>query len=421
MSLPSQGGIGFGGATRGRRRRGRGGPRKILAGVIVLAIVGGVVWAVLPGGEPDAESEATGAGSSATLAQATPVVPRTALDGAQGSGQPVAPGGEADRTEDRQTLLASQTPSEPLTRPEPQPQMRTVAQPQQQTPERPAEQRPSVLATPAATEADRFAGQEPSAAIATLVQRAEEALKANDPVAAREHYNRALLSERATESDRASIRQQMAALNEDLMFSPRVYPDDPFATVYEVQSGDSLSRIAQREGVAAEWRLIQRVNRLSNPSGIYVGQKLKLLRGPFHAVVSKSAFRMDVYVGPPGDVDQWVYVRSFTVGLGEYDGTPLGVFTVRRHSKLINPFWRNPRTGEEFAADDPENPIGEHWIGLRGLGQAETYSGYGIHGTIEPESIGREMSMGCVRMLPDDVALVYELLSESISEVHIVE
>ncbi|MFI4882486.1 MAG: L,D-transpeptidase family protein, partial [Phycisphaerales bacterium JB064] len=255
----------------------------------------------------------------------------------------------------------------------------------------------------------------------TLIQQAEAAIKANDPITARERYNQALLSDRATAADRAHIREQMANLNQDLIFSPRVYPDDPFATVYEVQGGDSLAKIAQSEGVATEWLLIQRVNRLSNPNNIYKGQKLKLVRGPFHAVVSKSAFRMDVYVGPPEEIDQWVYVRSFRVGLGEQDGTPLGAFKVRRHSKLINPFWRNPRTGEEFAADDPANPIGEHWVGLRGLGQAETFSGYGIHGTVEPESIGRSMSMGCVRMLPEDVALVYELLTEDISEVHIVE
>jgi hypothetical protein len=229
------------------------------------------------------------------------------------------------------------------------------------------------------------------------------------------------MHERATASDRASIRQQMQALNEDLIFSPRVYPNDPFSTKYTVQGGDRLSTIAQREGVATEYLLIQRVNRLANANSIFEGQTLKLVRGPFHAVVHKDAYRMDVFVGPPDETDQWVFVRSFDVGLGELDGTPVGAFTVRRHSKLIDPFWRNPRTGEEFAASDPENPIGERWIGLKGLGEAEAYSGYGIHGTVEPESIGQSKSMGCVRMLPGDVELVYELLTEQISQVHIVE
>lgn len=410
MSLPSQGGIGFGGATRGRRRRGRGGGggRKIIAAVVVIGLAGGLVWAFSSGGDTP---ESTNPDTDATgLARAQPQDrgPRVPID----SGRP----------EEGSARRVSAPPETRTT--EPQPQSRTVAQrgDQDQATQQPAGDSPTgVLATPVQDTPVFTNPSRPSAAVATLVERAEEALKANDPVAAREHYNRALMHERATASDRASIREQMAALNADLIFSPRVYPNDPFSTKYTVQGGDSLSRIAQVEGVATEWRLIQRVNRLSNPGGIFEGQTLKLVRGPFNAVVTKSAYRMDVYIGPPEEVDQWVYVRSFPVGLGELDGTPVGAFTVRRHSKLIDPFWRNPRTGEEFSASDPENPIGEHWIGLEGLGQAQTYSGYGIHGTVEPESIGQSMSMGCVRMLPDDVALVYELLSEQISQVHIVE
>jgi len=44
---------------------------------------------------------------------------------------------------------------------------------------------------------------------------------------------------------------------------------------------------------------------------------------------------------------------------------------------------------------------------------------YGIHGTIDPASIGENMSMGCIRMLPKDVALVYDLLVNKHSRVTI--
>lgn len=417
MPLPSQGGIGFGGATRGRRRRGKGrGGRKPLVAVVVLLLVGGLVWAFKPGGGPkDGNAQPTALARGDAEPRGTPPGMIATSD---------ARTDQAPRSETSAQLVQSPEPSAGSTRtapqePRPGSGSQTTATQEQPAPYRevPAQ---GVLATPAPSAPEPMAARAPVPAVATLLERAEAALKANEPLAAREHFNRALMHERASEADRAHIRQRMTELNNDLIFSPRVYPNDPFATVYEVQSGDSLARIAQREGVATEWLLIQRVNRLSNPNSIFRSQKLKLVRGPFHAVVSKSAFRMDVYIGPPDEPDQWMFVRSFRVGLGEDDGTPLGAFTVRRHSKLINPFWRNPRTGEEFAADDPNNPIGDHWIGLRGLGQAETFSGYGIHGTIEPESIGQERSMGCVRMLPDDVALVYELLSEEISQVHIV-
>ncbi len=51
------------------------------------------------------------------------------------------------------------------------------------------------------------------------------------------------------------------------------------AKIYEVVSGDSLSKIAKREyGNASEWNRIYDANRdiLSDPNKIYPGQKLKI-------------------------------------------------------------------------------------------------------------------------------------------------
>lgn len=251
------------------------------------------------------------------------------------------------------------------------------------------------------------------------VRSAEEKIKAGDLVAARQMLSRALASAK-TETERAPLRQRLSALNEDLVFSPKVYPGDTFVETYTVQSGDALAKIASKRDLATDWRLIQRVNRLSNPNRISVGQKLKLVRGPFHAVVTKSAYRLDLYMGSPDEPSSWVFVRSYTVGLGEDNGTPTGNFVVKKNSKLVNPYWVNPRTGEKFAADDPKNPIGEHWIGIEGVGESAPYVGYGLHGTIEPDSIGRQRSMGCVRMHSDDIAQMYELLVEGVSVVRIV-
>lgn len=49
--------------------------------------------------------------------------------------------------------------------------------------------------------------------------------------------------------------------------------------IYEVVSGDSLSKIAKREyGNATEWKRIYEANRdiLKDPDKIYPGQKLKI-------------------------------------------------------------------------------------------------------------------------------------------------
>jgi hypothetical protein len=250
------------------------------------------------------------------------------------------------------------------------------------------------------------------------IAAARQRQAAGDLIAARVLFTRAL-AEARTEAERSAIRAELTKINEDLVFSPRLSPDDPWSLAYTVQPGDSLVRINQRQGLAPDWRLIQRINRMSNPNRLQVGQRLKLLRGPFHAVVTKSAFRLDLYMGPADRPEQWLYIRSFPVGLGEGGSTPTGTFVVKRNSKLVNPHWINPRTGQHFAAEDPLNPIGEHWIGLEGTGDAAGYAGYGLHGTIDPQSIGREMSMGCVRMADSDIELMYELLGEQVSVVRI--
>jgi len=36
--------------------------------------------------------------------------------------------------------------------------------------------------------------------------------------------------------------------------------------------------------------------------------------------------------------------------------------------------------------------------------------GYGIHGTWEPDTIGRQSSAGCIRLLNDDVAELFVML-----------
>lgn len=262
---------------------------------------------------------------------------------------------------------------------------------------------------------------------------ADQAMSARKPVEARAQLNKVLMDPRTSAKDRAGVRQYMAQINQDLVFSPTVFASDPIAEKYTVVSGDNLVKIARKTSSVTESTLIARINRMSNPNALQVGQSLKIIKGPFHAVVSKSGYRMDIYSGsapspssldmsglPEGAEPGWMYICSFPVGLGEKDGTPIANFAVKEN-KLVNPTWANPRTGESFGADDPKNPIGERWIGLAGLDEkSKGYAKYGIHGTIQPESIGNNMSMGCVRMRAEDVEIVYELLMPKVSVVKIV-
>ena len=227
------------------------------------------------------------------------------------------------------------------------------------------------------------------------------------------------------------LRARTAAINESLLFSPAIDNEDPISRLIRVRPNDALSKIARRENLGTDWRAIQIVNHLSNPNSIREGQALKLVEGPFHVIVDKSEYRLDLFWGPkpveseseaglpPAPRSDWLYIRSFYVGLGEHGLTPIGRF-IATSSKEANPSWRNPRTGEQYGRDDPQNPIGEFWLGIEGAdGPSRVHQGLGLHGTIEPESIGRDESMGCIRMLPGEIDIVWALLTPQVSRVYV--
>ncbi len=243
-----------------------------------------------------------------------------------------------------------------------------------------------------------------------LVQRGEL-------VNGRKLLNEALAGE-VGNMDAVILRRELGEINKQLVFSPQIYADDFLMGVFIVKKNDRLATIAP--AYHTPWQFIKLINQIHDERRIQLNARLKVVHGPFHAVVHKGAFRMDVYL--EGADGRRMYIRSFDVGLGKYNSTPGGEFIVQRHSKLTNPRWVNPRTSKVFYPDDPANPIGEYWIGLRGIGEGtKLLKGYGIHGTIEPGSIGREASMGCIRLTGDDIELLYSMLNEDESRVTIIE
>jgi nucleoid-associated protein YgaU len=235
-------------------------------------------------------------------------------------------------------------------------------------------------------------------------------LVTREPLRARAELTRLIESRILSGDDLSKACAAVNAVNDTLLWSSTLTPGDLICTSYMVKKGDTLSQIAKRNDVQADWRVIMRINGLRNERDVRVGRTLKLPTTAFHAEVSKRDYRIYLYAG---EGPSRVLVGAYDVGLGEFDSTPTGMFMVRPRSKLINPEWRNPRTGEHYFPDDPKNPIGERWIGLVGVEQANSgIKGYGIHGTVDPASIGQQASMGCVRMLPPGLDITYELLTE---------
>lgn len=388
---------------------------KLIIGGLVLAVVVVVVWAILAnregapvsppavatnGNEKSPETAAQGSGTNAAKTSDTvkPLTPKredSAPRLVMGQDVTMSPG--AQKT-------APPAISTPQTQPQQQTPVNTARNDQpQETPNKPvAIETPRDTSPRAITQAER------------LLEEGIRQAGAGKLVEARQTLSMALEQLDPYGKDANIAREQLGKINDVLVFSNKIAPNDPFGKAHKIASGEYLSTIAKRYGT--DWMFLARINNIKDPGRIQVGQTIKVIDGTFHALVRKSAFELDLYLGEGSDR---VFVRSFSVGLGELDSTPVGRFAVL--SRVSNPSWKNPRTGEYFAPDDPKNPIGDFWVGLKGIEpKTEGMNGYGIHGTIDPDSIGKMASMGCVRMMSDDIALVYELLTTSQNTIEIV-
>ena len=213
--------------------------------------------------------------------------------------------------------------------------------------------------------------------------------------------------------DAHQIRKVLMGINNELVFSRRVHPGDPLVGSYKIQPGDYYSRIAPRHKV--EWKLLERINQMP-ANRLAVGRTIKVINGPFHAVIDKSDYRMDMFL--PDTDGAWIYITSFSVGLGENNSTPEGQWIITPRSKTVDPQWSNPRTGQFFGRDNPLNPIGEYWLGLQGTDDnTRVAKSYGIHGTIDPDSIGKQKSMGCIRLGNKQIEFIYQMLVEKHSQI----
>jgi lipoprotein-anchoring transpeptidase ErfK/SrfK len=98
-------------------------------------------------------------------------------------------------------------------------------------------------------------------------------------------------------------------------------------------------------------------------------------------------------------VEDGIVQKTYTVAVGKPSTpSPEGSFTIAR--RVANPTYQH--NGKTIPAG-PGNPVGTRWMGL-------SKAGYGIHGTNEPNSIGKSASHGCIRMAKADLEEFYKLV-----------
>lgn len=222
-----------------------------------------------------------------------------------------------------------------------------------------------------------------SPALADELQKIDQQIQAGEFLPAHKELSRIYWERPA---DRAAIQSRLDSAASTIFFQPQPH----FAEPYVIQPGDRLESIAKKYKLS--WEYLSALNRTS-PTRIQAGKRLKVLKGPFSAAVDLQDFALTVHL-------HGYYVKRYEIGIGKDGSSPLGQFPVL--TKIANPQYTDP-DGRVIEGDDPRNPLGERWIDLG--------NSYGIHGTIEPESIGKAASRGCIRMRDPDIIEVYNFLT----------
>ncbi len=179
----------------------------------------------------------------------------------------------------------------------------------------------------------------------------------------------------------------LGAIDTKILFTAASAPEK---TDYTIVAGDTLGKLAQKFATTID--LIKKSNNLTRDV-IRVGDRLRIYQGHFAVTVNKATNELRL-------TDNGKFFKRYHVGTGEYSKTPVGDFKII--TRLVNPPWWRA-DGKTIPFGDPENILGTHWLGLN-------VTGYGIHGTWDTNSIGKQATAGCIRLLNDDIAELYVIL-----------
>ncbi len=192
----------------------------------------------------------------------------------------------------------------------------------------------------------------------------------------------------------SGFKDRLDGLNREVLFCGREVPGTLFR--HEVRPGDTLDRLMRREWkgrVRAGYGLVLWINSVPSPDRLRAAPIL-VPEEPVRFLVHKRTHELWALLGE-------VPVRVFPVGLGMNGRTPEGEFEIEELMPRPD-YW--PPGGKRVPFGHPENPLGSRWMGFRDTPDAQ---GFGIHGTSDPDSIGKDLSQGCVRLRNAEVEALF--------------
>ena len=190
------------------------------------------------------------------------------------------------------------------------------------------------------------------------------------------------------------VESVLGTINMELLLTPIAMPEKE---TYLVSSGDSLERIAKKFGTTVA--LIRKSNAITRDM-IHPGDRLRIFSGSFSIHISKS--RNDLVLNMNDR-----FFKRYRAGTGKYGTTPSGAFVIS--DKIVEPPWWRP-DGNVVPYGDKENILGTRWMSIKAVEGTDDVSGYGIHGTFDPDTVGKQSSEGCVRLLNSAVEELFVLV-----------
>ena len=147
---------------------------------------------------------------------------------------------------------------------------------------------------------------------------------------------------------------------------------------YVVKPGDNLQRIARAYGVP--WQLLAKINGVRDPENLDPGEELKVVRGPFDAMIRLDNYEMTLMLRD-------LYAGRFRIGLGGDPQDLEGTYLVE----------------DKTVHTEPINPLGKYRIKLTDQ--------IGIHGTSDPRNLGSSGGPGSIFLGDQDLEDVHDILS----------
>lgn len=225
----------------------------------------------------------------------------------------------------------------------------------------------------------------------TAISAAQQLIEQGQLLEALEGLSAWYAHDKLLPEEHAILNKTLDSLAGEVVYNYTVHS---MSRAHNVTAGETLETIAAQYQIPAE--LVGKINGIAPGSQLAPGTSLKVVPGPFSVDIDLTTHTLTLFL------QDNIYAGRFPIGLGKELPPAEGDYTVT--TKIPNPPYY-----DQFAAGDPQNPLGSRWIGL---GEK-----CGIHGTNNPQTLGSLGEEGSIRMLTSDVEDLYDILTVQTSKV----